>query len=86
MKIENGYKLCLTKEKGKTKIEITRHKNPVMDNILIVNSIGSTRYDNTWIIEKDLPTWLTSIKNEGFTEIKITEDVESPKKTNKKKK
>ena len=35
MKIEKGYKLCLSKEKGKTKIEITRHKNPVMDNFLI---------------------------------------------------
>ena len=54
MKIEKGYKLCLSKEKGKTKIEITRHKNPVMDNFLIINSIGSTRYEDTWIIEKDL--------------------------------
>jgi len=86
MKIENGYKLCLTKEKGKTKIEITRHKNPVMDNILIINSIGSTRYEGTWIIEKDLDGWLSSLKNEGFTEININEDVESPKENNKKKK
>jgi hypothetical protein len=86
MDISKGFKLVLNKSKGKSSIEISRHNDPVMDNILIVNSIGSTRYDNTWIIEKDLPTWLTSIKNEGFTEIKITEDVESPKKTNKKKK
>jgi len=83
MKIEKGYKLCLSKEKGKTKIEITRHKDPVMDNFLIINSIGSTRYENTWIIEKDLDGWLSSLKNEGFTEINTNTDVESPKKNNK---
>ena len=83
MKIEKGYKLCLSKEKGRTKIEITRHKSPIMDNILIVNSIGSTRYEDTWIIEKDLKGWLSSLKNEGFTEINTNADVESPKKNNK---
>ena len=86
MEISKGFKLVLTKIKGKSSIEITRHKDPVMDNILIINSIGSTRYENTWIIEKDLPGWLTSLKNEGFTEIKTIEDVESSKKSNNKKK
>jgi hypothetical protein len=86
MKIEKGYKLCLSREKGRTSIEITRHKDPIMDNFLIVNSIGSTKYEDTWIIEKDLDGWLSSLKNEGFTEINIHEDVESPKKNNKKKK
>jgi hypothetical protein len=86
MDISKGFKLVLNKSKGKSSIEISRHDSPAMDNILIVNSIGSTRYEDTWIIEKDLPSWITSLKNEGFTEIKITEDVESPKKNNKKKK
>jgi hypothetical protein len=86
MDISVGFKLVLNKSKGKSSVEISRHKDPVMDNILIVNSIGSTRYEDTWIIEKDLPSWIASLKNEGFTEIKITEDVESPKKNNKKKK
>ena len=85
MDISKGFKLVLNKSKGKSYIEISRHNDPVMDNILIVNSIGSTRYENTWIIEKDLPSWISSLKNEGFTEIKIIEDVESPKKNNKKK-
>lgn len=86
MEIEKGYKICLSKEKRRSSIEITRHKSPIMDNILIINSIGSTRYEDTWIIEKDLDGWLSSLKNEGFTEININEDVESYKENNKKKK
>jgi hypothetical protein len=85
MNIEKGYKIVLSKEKGKSHIEITRHKVSYMDNILIVNSIGSTRYQDTWIIENDLETWISSIKKEGFINIKIVEDVESPKKNKKKK-
>ena len=60
MEISNGFKLVLTKAKGKSSIEIVRHGDPIMDNILIINSVGSTRYENTWIIEKDLPDWLSS--------------------------
>lgn len=86
MNIEKGYKLVLSKEKGKSSVEITRHKVSYMNNILIVNSIGSTRYESTWIIEKDLEAWISSIRKEGFVNIKIVEDVESPKKTDKKKK
>lgn len=86
MNIEKGYKLVLSKENGKSRIEITKHKVSYMDNILIVNSIGSTRYQDTWIIEKDLDTWISYINKEGFTNIKIMEDVESPEKANKKKK
>jgi hypothetical protein len=86
MEISYGFKLVITKAKGKSSIEISRHLDPVMDNILIVNSIGSTRYEDTWIIEKDLQGWLSSLKKEGFTEIKIIEDAGSSKKNNKKKK
>lgn len=85
MNIEKGYKMVLSKEKGRSHVEITRHKVSYMDNILIVNSIGSTRYQDTWIIENDLESWVSSIKREGFVNIKIVEDVESPKKTKKKK-
>ena len=86
MSIEKGYKMVFSKEKGKALVEITRHKASHMDNILIVNSTGSTRYEDTWIIEKDLEAWISSIKKEGFINIKIVEDVESPKKTNQNKK
>jgi len=86
MSIEKGYKMVISKEKGKTYVEITRHKTSYMDNILIINSFGSTRYEETWIIEKDLNAWLSTLEREGFTKIKTIEDVESPKKNIKKKK
>lgn len=86
MLINKGYKLVLSKEKGKTHLEITRHKVSYMDNILIINSIGSKKYEDTWIIENDLETWIESLKKEGFTIIKSVEDVESGKKNNRNKK
>ena len=86
MSIERGYKMVISKEKGKAYVEITRHKLSYMDNILIINSYGSTKYEDTWIIEKDLNAWISSLEREGFTKIKTTEDVESPKKNSKKKK
>lgn len=86
MIIEKGYKLVISKNTGKAYVEISIHKGEHMDNILIINSIGSKRFEDIWIIRKDLDVWLTSIKKEGFTEIKIVEDVESPKKDSKKKK
>ena len=57
-----------------------------MDNILIINSFGSKKYEDIWIIEKDLTGWITSLKKDGYEIIKILEDVESPKKNTKKKK
>ncbi len=86
MTIEKGYKIVISKETGKSYIEITRHKTSYMDNILIINSIGSTKYEDTWIIEKDLEVWISSIKRDGYEIIKTVEDVESPKKNTKKKK
>lgn len=84
MNIEKGYKLVLSKEKGKAHLEITRHKVSYMDNILIINSIGTTRYEDVWIIEKDLDGWVGSLKKEGFTIIKTLKDVESTKNNKKK--
>lgn len=78
--------MVLYKDKSKSSIEISRHKTSYMDNILILNSIGSTRYEDTWIIEKDLEGWISSLEKEGFKNIKIVEDVESPKKVIKNKK
>jgi len=86
MNLEKGFKMLITKEKGRSSIEIKKHKESHMDNILIVNSIGSKKYEDVWIIEKDLESWISALKKDGFETIKILEDVESPKKTNKKKK
>ncbi len=86
MNLERGFKMLITKEKGRSSIEIKKHEESHMDNILILNSIGTTRYEDTWIIEKDLDGWLTSLRSEGFIKININEDVESSKKNNRKKK
>jgi hypothetical protein len=86
MNLEDGFKIVISREKGKSYIEITRHKDSYMRNILIINSFGSKRYEGTWIIEKDLDVWISALAREGFTKIKNIEDVESPKKSTKKKK
>ena len=86
MIIEKGHKLVISKENVKAHVEIARHKQDYMDNILVINSIGSKRFEDVWIIEKDLDAWLYTINKEGFTKIKTIEDVESPKKDSKKKK
>ena len=53
MNLEEGFKMVISREKGKAYVEITRHKESYMSNILIINSFGSKRYEETWIIEKD---------------------------------
>lgn len=86
MEISSGHKIILSKNNSKSKIEISRHKDPIMDNILLINSLsGSKTYKNTWITEKDLSGWIEYFKKNGYTETKIIEDVESLEKNNKKK-
>jgi hypothetical protein len=84
-KIGNRDMMVFSKVDSKSKIEITRHRDPVLDHILLVNSIGSKKFDNSWIIEKDLPSWINYLSNIGYTEIKIIQDVGSSQKNNKKK-
>lgn len=85
LEIEIGSKAIFNKESGKSTIEISRHKDPILSHILIVNSIGSKRYDNSWIIEKDLPIWISYFETNGYNQIKMGKDVESFKKNNRKK-
>ena len=70
MNLEEGFKMIISREKGKAYVEITRHEESYMSNILIINSFGSKRYEETWIIEKDLDAWIYSLSREGFTKIK----------------
>lgn len=85
MNIEKGKKIIASKPNSKSSVEITRHKDPILDHILLVNSIGSKKFDNSWIVQKDLTSWIEYLKNSGYTEIKTVEDVESSEKNNKKK-
>ena len=70
MEIPKGKKIILIKEGSKTQIEIKRHRESYMDNILIINSIGNKKYEDVWIIEKDLPGWLNSLAKDGYNQIK----------------
>lgn len=70
MDIGKKGKLILIKEGSKTQIEIKRHRESHMDNILIINSIGNKKYEDVWIIEKDLPGWLNSLAKDGYNQIK----------------
>ena len=46
-----------------------------MDNIIILNGVnGNTKFDNTWVIEKDLPNFIKSLEGEGYTLTKEKED------------
>lgn len=85
MKIDYGQKLIAKKPTGKSIVEITRHEDPIMDNILVVKR-KSKNEGNSWIIEKDLDTWINHLKREGYTDIKLNEDAGSSKKNNKKNK
>lgn len=84
MKIDYGKKIVADRPSGKSRIEISRHPDSIMNNILVVNRIGKEK-ESSWIIEKDLGTWLNYLKTEGFTKIKIVQDVETSKKNTKKK-
>ena len=83
MNIEKGKKIIASKPNSKSRIEIKRHKDPIMDNILVLNSIGSMRYSNNWIMEKDLSTWIGNFEKRGLKEIKLVEDVGANKEDNK---
>lgn len=85
MNLEYGEKIIAEKPSGNIRVEIVRHPDPIMDNILIVNRIGRKK-EYSWIIEKDLDTWIKHLKSEGFTNTKKVEDVGTSKKDNKKKK
>lgn len=84
MKIDYGKKIVSERPSGKSRIEISRHPDPIMDNILIVTRTGKEK-ESSWIIEKDLETWLNYLKTEGFTKTKTVQDVETSKKNIKKK-
>lgn len=85
MEISKGDKIILKKPNGRTFIEITRHEDPIMDNILVVSTLGGKKQKDSLIIEKDLETWISYLGSEGYTEIKKIKDVGSSKKNNKKK-
>ena len=82
--IVKGQKIICSTLNGKSSVELKFHTDPVLNNIITVNSLKSKKYQDTWIIEQDIETWLSKLRQEGYTEIKIEEDVEPSKKNNRK--
>jgi len=81
MEIGKKQKLIYKKGNGRGHVEIYRHKDPIMDNIIIFNSVdGNTKFDNSWVIEKDLPDWIRSLESDGYTLIKEKEDAKISQK------
>lgn len=82
--ITKGQKIICSNPKGTSSVELKFHSDPVLDHIIVINSLKSKKYNDTWIIEADLESWISKLTKEGYTEIKIEEDVE-PSQKNKKK-
>jgi hypothetical protein len=82
--ITKGQKIICSNPKGTSAVELKFHSDPVLDNIVIVNSLKSKKYNDTCIIREDIESWISKLRQEGYTEIKIEEDVE-PSQKNKKK-
>ena len=57
-----------------------------MDNILVINSIGNRSYEDNWIIEKDLQSWVNNFKNKGLDQINMIDDTGSVKEDKENKK
>jgi hypothetical protein len=83
--IERGKKVILSTPNGRSSVEVKFHMDPILDNIVIINSTKNKKYENVWIISKDLESWISKLLKEGYTEIKIENDVEASKKNKKKK-
>lgn len=82
--IVKGQKIICSTPNGKSAVELKFHQDPILNNIITVNSLKSKKYQDTWIIEQDIESWLSKLRQEGYTEIKIEEDVEPSKKNNRK--
>jgi hypothetical protein len=85
MNIEKETKILLSKDKERSNVEIFINKDPILDHILLVNSIVSNKFNNSWIVQKDLRVWINHLKNDSYPEIKIIQNVGSSQKNNKKK-
>ena len=81
MEIGKKEKLIYKKKNGRGHVEIYRHKDPIMDNIIILNGVdGNTRFEDTWVIEKDLPNFVRSLEDDGYTLIKEKENAKISQK------
>jgi hypothetical protein len=83
--IIKGQKIICSSPNGRSLVELKYHSDPILDNIITVNSLKSKKYQDVWIIDIDLERWLSKLEKEGYTEIKIEKNVD-PFEKNKRKK
>lgn len=85
--LEYGVTITMSKPKGFTVIEVCRHPDPILDNIVEVwqydkrKSGSKSKGESGWIVLKDLPSHLRYYKSLGFTSISSeTKDGKKDKK------
>ena len=76
-------KIFIRKPKGYSIIEIRRHPDLVMDNILEIwyyDSRKKSRGDSSWVIENDLKNHISYYRTLGYTEISIETNTDNRSK------
>ena len=82
--LKRNQKILIKKIKGYIIVEMKRHPDPVMDNIIEIwsyNTRKKIKGDSSWVIDKDLLNHIAYYKNLGFTEISIETNNEKRTKT-----
>jgi hypothetical protein len=74
MKLKKDEKILLNKENSRAKVEIVRHKDPIMNNILVVKWINGKNKSESLMVEKDLSNWLNYLGKEGYKIVKNEEN------------
>ncbi len=83
--LDYGITIIMAKPSGFTVMEVSRHPDPILDNIVEVWSYDKrkkSKGDSGWIVLKDLPSHLRYYKSLGFTV--ISSETKDGKKSKKK--
>lgn len=73
--LNHGDIITMAKPKGFTVIELKRHPDPILDNIVEVwqydnrKKTTKSKGESSWIILKDLPGHLRYYKSLGFNQV-----------------
>ncbi len=83
--LDYGTVISLSKPKGFIVIEVSRHADPILDNIVEVwqyDKRTKSKGEASWVVLKDLPSHLRYYKSLGFTS--ISSETKDRKKSKKK--
>jgi hypothetical protein len=85
--LNHGEIIIMSKVKGFTVIELKRHTDPILDNIVEVwqydnrKKTAKSKGESSWIILKDLPCHLRYYKSLGFNQISLETKDQKKSKT-----